>query len=175
MLYLIHEEQRQKVIEGYYGQVWKSFLLVFLGVSFLTAILAIPTIILLRTEVEIKVDAVASLTSDIEAAESKDFESKVAHIQNKIRILRQAPPSDVRGIYVDVERIVEAVGGVRIVSISVDASTKTITLTTEVRDKEVAKKLVDTLQKTRYTGAVLSYSVLSEKASFIFTQNLSYE
>ncbi len=175
MLYLIHEQQRKKVIAGYYGQVLKSFTFVLLCVSILIAILALPTIILLRTEVEINVDAIETMTSEIEAAESKDFESNVSAIQHKIDILKQRPPSDVRAVYTDVQRIVDTVGGVYIMGISVDGLTKNIGLTTQVKDKEVAKKLVDVLQKTRYVGAVLSYSVLSEKGSFIFNQNLSYE
>lgn len=175
MLYLIHEEQRKRIVTAYYAQVWKSFMLIFICVCILTAILAIPTVLLLQTEVKITVDTIASLTSDIKQAESKDFESEVSKIQNKIRIFNEVPTADVRSIYIDIERIIEQVTGVRITSITVDSVTKTIQLTTEVQNKEVAKNLVDTLRKTRYTGSVLSYSVLSEKASFVFTQNLSYE
>jgi hypothetical protein len=175
MLYLIHDQQRKKVIEGYYVQVFKIFMWAFIGTSFLIAILAIPTIVLLQTETQIKVGLVKSLTADIASSESKDFENEVLQIQNKITVLKQERSSDARGIYLDIENIVSTVPGVQITNLSVDSLTKTIQLGTDVRDKEVAKNLVDVLQKTRYKGAVLSYSVLSEKASFLFPQNLSYE
>lgn len=162
-------------MRGYYMQVWKISAIIFFCVCVLMTILVMPTIILLQTEVKIKVDKIASLKKDIAIAESKDFEGEVANIQNKITILKGVPRTDVRNVYTDIKEIIEHVDGVEITAISVDSLTSSIHLITKVRDKEVAKNLVDTLQKTQYTGAVLSYAVLSEKGSFIFEQHLSYE
>lgn len=175
MLYLIHEQQRKKVIQGYYARVLSVFMWACIVTSLLIAILAIPTIVLLHTETEIKRNLVKSLTEDIASSKSKDFENEVLRIQNKITILKQKYSSDARSVYMDIENIIASVPGVRITNITVDSLAKTIQLGTVVKDKEIAKKLVDVLQKTRYKGAVLSYSVLSEKSSFFFTQNLSYE
>lgn len=175
MLYLIHEEQRKKIVDSYYVQVWQSLLWIFCGVFIVIGILVIPTIVLLQTEVKVTADQIDSLEAEIRQTESKDFEGEVTKITNKIDILQQVYPVDVRLIYIDIERIVGAVPGVHIERLSVDALTKTVQLVTEVQDKEVAKNLVDALQKTKYTGATLSYSVLSEKASFTFAQNLTYE
>lgn len=175
MLYLIHEQQRKKVIQGYYTRVLSVFMWACIGISLLVAILAIPTIVLLRTETEIKRNLVKSLTEDITTSKSKDFENEVLRIQNKITILKQKYSSDARSVYMDIENIIASVSGVRITNIIVDSLAKTIQLGTIVKDKEVAKRLVDTLQKTKYKGAVLPYAILSEKNSFFFTQNLSYE
>jgi Tfp pilus assembly protein PilN len=175
MLYLIHEGQRKKIVDSYYVQVWQSLLYVLLGVFCMIGILAIPTILLLQTEVEVTANQIDVLTAEIEQSESDDFEGEVAQIANKIDILKQVYPVDVRSVYLDIQKIVGSIPGIYIQSISVDALTKTIQLVTQVDDKEVAKSLVDVLQKTTYTGATLPYSVLSEKSSFTFAQNLSYE
>lgn len=175
MLYLIHEAQRKNIVDKYYTQVWKSLLWVCCIVCLILAVLAVPTIILLQTEVSVTTDTIKLLETEIAEAESKDFEGKVAEISHKIDILKNTQPTRVYDIYQDITKIVQSVPGVYMQSVVVDTAQKNIQLVTRVSDKEVAKKLVDTLQKTSYTGAAVSYSVLSEKASFIFAQNLSYE
>lgn len=175
MLYLIHEEQRKKIVDKYYTQVWQSLLWVFCTVFIIIGILVVPTILLLQTEVKVTTDTISTLESEIQLAESKDFEGEVSKITHKIDILKKIYPVDVYSVYLDVLRISEEVKGVQVKNISVDSLTKTIKLITEVQDKEVAKNLVDVLQKTIYKGAAVSYSVLSEKGSFTFAQNLTYE
>lgn len=175
MLYLIHEEQRKKVIDRYYTHVLQTVLWVFVGVCSIVAILAVPTVILLQTEVKVTSDTISMLESDIRQAESKDFEGEVSKITNKIDLLKRIDTQGVHTVYSDIVRIVEGVSGVRIQNVSVDSLTKTIQLVMEVRDKEVAKNLVDVLQKTKYKGAEVSYAVLSQKASFTFPQKLTYE
>jgi predicted PurR-regulated permease PerM len=175
MLYLIHNEQRKKIVDNYYVQVWQSLLWALISVFIVIGVLAIPTVVLLQTEIRVTADQIDTLTSNIEQSKSENFEEDVSKITSKIHILKQTHPVDVRLIYLDMQNIIESVPGVNVQRVSVDSLTKTIQLVTKVQDKEVAKNLVDTLTKTVYKGASLSYSVLSEKASFTFAQNLTYE
>jgi hypothetical protein len=175
MLYLIHNEQRKKIVDNYYVQVWQSLLWALISVFIVIGVLAIPTVVLLQTEIRVTADQIDTLTSNIEQSKSENFEEDVSKITSKIHILKQTHPVDVRLIYLDMQNFIESVPGVNVQRVSVDSLTKTIQLVTKVQDKEVAKNLVDTLTKTVYKGASLSYSVLSEKASFTFAQNLTYE
>lgn len=175
MLYLIHDEQRKRIIDRYYTSVWKSVSWMLVLVCLVAGASAIPTILLLRTEGKVSESSIASLESELKNNTLEGSEAEVAKITNKIHILQDVNTTDVRKTYQNVERVVESIGGVRIISIHVDSVAKKIDIVTEVRDKKVAKDLVDALQKTSYKGANLPYSVLSERATFTFAQNLTYE
>lgn len=175
MLYLIHDEQRKKITDDYYICVWLSLSWALVIVFVIAAVSAIPTIVLLQTEVSVSRDRVAQLKAEIQASDSTGSEAEALKITNKINLLEQKAPVDVRKVYADITRITESVSGVRITGITVDSLSKSVQIVTQVRDKEVAKNLVDALKKTTYKGAELPYSVLSERASFTFAQNLTYE
>ncbi len=175
MLYLIQDEQRKRIIDRYYTSVWQTVSWMFVLVCLIAGASAVPTILLLRTEGKVSESSIASLESGLQASTLAGSEAEVAKITNKINILQNVNTTDVRKTYQDVERVVESVGGVRLISIHVDSIAKKVDIVTEVRDKKVAKDLVDALQKTSYKGANLPYSVLSERATFTFAQNLTYE
>jgi hypothetical protein len=175
MLYLIHEEQRKRITNIYYTSVWKSVSGMLIVVCIVAGICAVPAVLLLRTEGKISEGNITLLESDLQDAKFAGSEAEVGKITNKIHILEKVDTTNVRKTYQDVQRVVESVSGVRVVSIRVDSLTKKVDLVTQVRDKNVAKDLVDALQKTSYKGANLPYSVLSERATFTFAQNLTYE
>ncbi|MES2985972.1 MAG: hypothetical protein V4686_02495 [Patescibacteria group bacterium] len=175
MLYLINEEQRKKIIADYYirvGQVVSWFLV---GIFLTIGVLAVPTILLLQTEVRTSEQKILNLEREIETAKDMSTEKEATVITNKLEIFKTATVSDIQKRYLEVENTVESVPGVLITGLNVNVLNKTVQIVTEVKDKEVAKDLVDVLNKTTYKGAVLPYSVLSEKGSFIFAQNLTYE
>ncbi|MES2622800.1 MAG: hypothetical protein V4576_00140 [Patescibacteria group bacterium] len=175
MLYLIHDEQRKKIIADYYARIVQVVTWFLVGIFIIVGILSLPTILLLQTEGRTSTDKIQQLEKDIEAAKSTSTEEQAAIITNKIDILRQTYPVSVQATYIDLERIAESISGVHINSINVDALTKNVQIVMEVRDKEVAKAVVDAFNKSKYKGATLPYSVLSEKATFTFAQNLKYE
>lgn len=175
MLYLINEEQRKKIITDYYirvGQVVSWFLI---GIFLTIGVLALPTILLLQTEVKTSEQKITNLETDIAAAKSMSAEEDATLITNKLEIFKIATTSDIQKRYIEIEKVAESVPGVFVTELNVNVLNKTVQIITEVEDKEAAKALVDMLNKTTYKGAVLPYSVLSEKDTFIFAQNLTYE
>lgn len=175
MLYLINEEQRKKITGDYYTRVWQVVSWFLIGVFLMVGIFALPTILLLQTEVRTSEERIVRFESEVEKAKSESTEEDATKITNKLEILKTVYPVDIRKKYDELERIVENVDGVRLSSITIDALGKSVQIITVVRDKESAKALVDTLNKTTYKGSNLPYSVLSQKASFTFAQNLTYE
>lgn len=175
MLYLINEEQRKRIIGDYYTRVWQVVSWFLIGVFLMIGIFAIPTILLLQTEVQTSEEKIVQFEADVEKGKAESTEEDATKITNKLEILKTVYPVDIRRKYAEIERIVENVEGVRLTSVNIDALSKSVQIITIVRDKESAKTLVDTLNKTTYKGSNLPYSVLSQKASFTFAQNLTYE
>lgn len=175
MLYLINEEQRKRILADYYARIAQVSIWFLVGIFLVVGITAMPTILLLQTEVKTSEQKIAQFEADIEQAKSQSTEEDAIKITNKIEILKSSSAADIRKRYLEVERVAESVSGVKITSLTIDSLTKKVQIITEIRNKEAAKELVDELNKTTYKGAQLPYSVLSEKASFVFAQNLSYE
>lgn len=175
MLYLINEQQRKKIIGDYYANVWKVVSLFLFSIFIITGILAIPAVLLLQTEVKTSTDKVSLIESEIQKSKLDSAEEEAIKITNKVHLLIGVHVSDIAKRYENIQNIVSSVSGVSITKITIDTLTKSVSIVTQVRDKEVAKDLVDMVNKTKYKGANIPYSVLSEKASFSFTQNLTYE
>lgn len=175
MLYLINEEQRKRITADYYARIAQVSVWFLVGIFLVIGIGALPTILLLQTEVSTSEQQIAQLEVEIEKAKSQSTEEDATAITNKIGILKTVSATDIRKRYLEVERVTESVSGVKITSLTIDSLSKKVQIITEIRNKDAAKELVDALNKTSYKGATLPYSVLSEKASFIFAQNLSYE
>lgn len=175
MLYLITEEQRKRITLNYYTRVMQVITWFVVGVYVMIGILVIPTMILLQTEVKTSEQKISDLEYEIVKAKKENTEEGAKFITNKIEVLKLAYSTEARKKYMEIERVVQSVSGVKITSLTVDTLTKTVQIITTVRDKDSAKALVDVLNTTTYTGATLPYSVLSEKSSFIFAQNLKYE
>lgn len=175
MLYLITEEQRKRITLNYYARVMQVVTWFVIGVFITIGVLSIPTIVLLQTEVSTSEQRISDLEYEIAKAKRESTEEDASMITNKIEVLKIVYAIDTRKRYMEIERIAESVGGVKITNLTIDTLAKTVQIITTVRDKESAKVLVDALNKTSYKGANLPYSVLSEKSSFIFAQNLKYE
>lgn len=175
MLYLINEEQRNRIIADYYARVAQVSVWFLIGIFLVIGIASLPTILLLQTEVRTSEQKIALLESEIQKAKSESTEEDATAITNKIEILKTVTSPDIRRRYIEVEKIVESIPGVKITSITIDSLAKNVQVITEIQSKETAKELVDALNKTTYKGANLPYSVLSERGSFTFAQNLSYE
>ena len=175
MLYLINEEQRKKIVADYYARVGQVIVWFLIGIFIVIGIAALPTILLLQTEVRTSEQRIAQYEAEVAKAKAESTEEDAAAITNKLEILKNVSALDIRKKYIEIERVAEAVPGIKITSVTIDALSKKVQIITEVRDKDAAKELVDAFNKTTYKGANLPYSVLSEKASFIFAQNLSYE
>ncbi len=175
MLYLINQEQRKKITSDYLARVLQVVTWFLFGIFIVVGILSLPTILLLQTEVSTSEQKIIDLEGEIERAKSERTEEDATLITNKIEILKAMAPSDIRKRYLEIEQVIGLVPGVEITTLTIDSLSKNVQIITQVRDKESAKQLVDSFNKTAYKGAVLPYSVLSEKDSFIFAQNLSYE
>ncbi len=174
MLYLITTEQRKKIIDEYQARIWlvSSIALVLLVIIFF--ILSIPTILAMQSESSVLQSKIEPLETEQQNIQAESSKAGAVVITKNLGLLQSYSYKNVRDIYNDVIEVFEGVSGVSVQSITVDIVTKTVDITCLVRDKDVAKQLVDHIQTTKYTGANLPYNVLSEKASFIFNQKLTY-
>lgn len=175
MLYLIPEEQKKRILMSYYARIVQVGTWFLIGIFLVIGIASIPTILSLQTEVGTTEQKTAQLEEQISKAQAESTEADAILIAHKIEILKTQSEQDIRKRYIEISKVVQSVKGVTITSLTIDTLTKKIQIVTEVQNKDIAKDLVDALNKTTYTGATLPYSVLSEKSSFIFAQNLSYE
>ncbi len=174
MLYLITTEQRKKIIDEYQARIWSISVICLIFLAIIFFVISIPTVLVMRSESKIlteKLDPLEKETSLMQAESTKD--GAVA-ITKDLSLLQLPKTTNVRDVYKDITQVFEGVSGVVIQNISVDIVSKTIDITSLVRDKDVAKALVDRIQTTKYKGANLPYTILSEKASFVFNQKLTY-
>jgi hypothetical protein len=175
MLYLIPDEQRKKIVTEYYARIAEVVSFFLVGIFLMIGILAIPTVLMLQTEVKNSEEKISALESGIAQAKNSNTEVDATRITNKINILKEVYSFDIRKKYIEIRGIIEGVSGAQLTSVTIDSLTKTVNIVTEVQGKEVAKTLVDTLNKSSYKGATFPYSILSQKGTFTFAQNLTYE
>jgi hypothetical protein len=175
MLYLIHEEQRKKIIAAYHARVVRVVTACLACIFVVAGVLTLPTLLLLQSEVRSSSYKIEQFERENATVSSTSSEAMAELVTGKIHILKQSRPSNVLELYADLERVAESQSGVKVQSITIDTLAKSAQIIMEVRDKEVAKAVVDEFNKSRFTGATLPYSLLSQKATFIFAQNLKYE
>lgn len=174
MLYLITTEQRKKIIDEYQARIW---LVSCIGLVILVAIffiLSIPTLLAMQAESRVLEQKMEPLQAQEQSIKEESTKEGAVAITKDLAILQLPAHTDVQGIYKDVVEVFQGISGVVVQDISVDTLTKTVDVTSLVRNKDVAKQLVDHIQTTKYTGANIPYSILSEKASFVFNQKLTY-
>lgn len=174
MLYLITTEQRKKIIDEYESRIW---LVSCVGLVILVAIffiLSIPTILAMQAESKSLNEKVAPLEDEEKNMKEQSAKEGAVIITKNLALLQLSKEKNVRDIYKEVIEMFEGVSGVVIQNITVDTLSKTVDVTSLVRDKDVAKLLVDRIQASSYKGGSLSYDVLSQRASFVFNQKLTY-
>ena len=175
MFYLLSKKQKEKIQTEYWVRVCNLFSISVLVVMVASICLATPTAIRMYSELSTLNSVVEPLQREITDSKLAVAKEGVNKILSTVDILNMPPRSDIALIYKRFIEVVESVPGVRINSIQVDTLSKTIQTDMLVKDKSVAQALVKRFEEEGYTGSVLSYSVLSQKGSFIFVQKLSYE
>lgn len=175
MLYLITNEQRKKIIDEYQSKIWVVSCIGLVLLAIIFFVLSIPTILSIRAEANILAEKARPLEVEESLLNAESSNADSVMITKNIAILQLPIQKNIRDVYKDVVEVFESVSGVVVQTIDVDSVSKTVNVTSMVRDKEVAKKLVEQIQKTKYAGANLPYTVLSQKASFVFNQKLTYK
>jgi hypothetical protein len=174
MLYLITTEQRKKIIDEYQARIWLIAILGLISLAAVFFVLSLPTLLAMRSESAALNEKIEPLEAENRLMQAESTKEGAVAVTKDLALLQLPERKNVREIYTDIIQVFEGVSGVVVQSVSVDTVTKTINVICTVRDKDVAKALVDHIQTTGYAGADLPYTVLSERASFIFSQKLTY-
>lgn len=175
MFYLLSEPQKKKVKQEYYIKIVRLITSCLL-VAFLIAVcLAVPTVIRIYSELTGLNLAIEPLESQLSTMKVEVAKEDVSKIVADVDILSMPQKADIAKVYSRFIEVVESVPGAKVQIVSIDTLSKTIKTTLSVRDKDVAEALVKKIVAEKYEGADLPYKVLSEKASFVFSQTLTYE
>ncbi len=176
MLYLIPEKQKKLILSKYYGNIFYFFIYFAFTIALVFCLLMTPTVLMLRSDEEINKNTIESLKSEIEKVKKENPEQLINTLTQKIDLLKnkQGSQSGVK-IYEDIKKMIDETDGISFIGIKVDLLKKKVELQTIARDKDSAQKFFETLQKSKYRGSELSYSIFTQKSAFPFNQNLNYE
>ncbi len=174
MLYLITTEQRKKIIDEYQARIWLVSCVSLICLVVIFFIFSIPTLIAMQSESKTLAQKIAPLEAQEETMKLESTKEGAVAVTKDLAILQLPTRKPVRDIYNDVIEVFESIGGVVVQGVVVDTLTKTVDVTCLIRDKDVAKLLIDHINTTSYKGANLPYTILSEKTSFTFNQKLTY-
>ncbi len=175
MFYLLSDTQKKKVKREYYVKVTRLAIISLVVVFIMTICLSVPTAIRIYTEVTKLNATIEPLENQISIMKNQVSKEDVSKIVADVDILSMPPKVDISKIYVRFIEVVESVPGAKIQTMSVDTIGKTIKTSLSVRDKDVAEVLIRKITEEKYGGADLPYNILSQKASFVFSQSLTYE
>lgn len=175
MFYLLSQKQKEKIQTEYWVKICNLFSISMVVIILASVCLAAPTAIRMYSELSTLNAYVEPLQREITDSKLAVAKEGVDKILADVDILNMPPKKDISSIYTRFIEVVESVSGVKVNSVNIDTLSKTIQAEMLVKDKSVAQALVKRFEEEKYTGSVLSYTVLSQKGSFVFAQKLSYE
>jgi hypothetical protein len=175
MFYLLSEKQKKKITIEYWTKMLNLTSVSLFVVLLIAVCLSLPTGVKMYSEYSSLNESIVPLENELSSMKVEVAKGGVVKILNDVEILNQPGKPDISKAYSRFIDVVESVSGAKIQGIRIDTSIKTIDATLSVRDKEVAQALVKKLTDEHYSNAELPYTVLSQRASFIFPQRLTYE
>ncbi len=175
MLFLINKKQKEKILDEYYASLINIFSSSLFILFIIFMVLLFPSYLTMKVDRKIMSDRVDILQKEIELYKSGNKTTDNLKIDNDISLLALSTTDRTLAIYSDIKSIYNNIPNARLTGISIDTSTKKITVNSVIDNKNTASLIVDKLNNSNYKGAELPYSVFSQNKSFVFNQNLTYE